>query len=187
MYPYFKADYEAGKISVEFAQELIDCIWVKLNDLNKVRDAASAEGFAGYSLFQNLIVGGQTSQGLDATNPLSFMCIEASMHVMLPQPSLSVRVWNGTPHELLIKAADLTRTGIGLPAYYNDDDYPKPCQPQAVHRGREGLQHHRLGGAAESRQDRGLARCRVFQYVPAAGAGFFGRSGFGQANRAADR
>ena len=121
MYPYFKADYEAGKISVEFAQELIDCIWVKLNDLNKVRDAASAEGFAGYSLFQNLIVGGQTSQGLDATNPLSFMCIEASMHVMLPQPSLSVRVWNGTPHELLIKAADLTRTGIGLPAYYNDE------------------------------------------------------------------
>ena len=121
MYPYFKADYEAGKIPVEFAQELIDCIWVKLNDLNKVRDAASAEGFAGYSLFQNLIVGGQTERGMDATNPLSFMCIEASMHVMLPQPSLSVRVWNGTPHELLIKSAELTRTGIGLPAYYNDE------------------------------------------------------------------
>ncbi|HHV51166.1 MAG TPA: glycyl radical protein [Clostridiales bacterium] len=121
MYPYFKADIDAGKITVEFAQELIDCIWVKLNDLNKVRDAASAEGFAGYSLFQNLIVGGQTSEGLDATNPLSFMCIEASMHVRLPQPSLSVRVWNGTPHDLMIKAAELTRTGIGLPAYYNDE------------------------------------------------------------------
>ena len=49
------------------------------------------------------------------------MAIEASMHVMLPQPSLSVRVWNGSPHELLIKAAKLTRTGIGLPAYYNDE------------------------------------------------------------------
>lgn len=121
MYPYFKSDFENGKISIEFAQELIDCIWVKLNDLNKVRDAASAEGFAGYSLFQNLIVGGQNEEGLDATNPLSFMCIEASMHVPLPQPSLSVRVWNGTPHELMIKAAELTRTGIGLPAYYNDE------------------------------------------------------------------
>ena len=43
------------------------------------------------------------------------------MHVFLPQPSLSVRVWNGTPHEFLIKAAELTRTGIGLPAYYNDE------------------------------------------------------------------
>ncbi len=121
MYPYYKADLEAGKISPEFAQELMDCIWVKLNDLNKCRDAASAEGFAGYSLFQNLIAGGQTPEGLDATNDLSFMCIQATMHVLLPQPSFSVRVWNGTPHEFLIKAAELTRTGVGLPAYYNDE------------------------------------------------------------------
>ncbi|MGN1187784.1 MAG: pyruvate formate lyase family protein, partial [Lachnospiraceae bacterium] len=96
-------------------------IWIKLNDLNKARDAASAEGFAGYGLFQNLIAGGQDAEGNDVTNDLSFMCIEASMHVALPQPSLSVRVWNGTPHEFLIKAAELTRTGIGLPAYYNDE------------------------------------------------------------------
>lgn len=121
MYPYFKADLDAGRITREYAQELMDCVWVKLNDLNKARDAASAEGFAGYSLFQNLIAGGQDENGLDATNDLSFMCIEASMHVALPQPSLSVRIWNGTPHDFMIKAAELTRTGIGLPAYYNDE------------------------------------------------------------------
>ena len=121
MYPYYKKDLEEGRITSEDAQELIDCIWVKLNDLNKVRDAASAEGFAGYSLFQNLIVGGQNEEGDDMTNDLSFLCIEASMHVHLPAPSLSIRVWNGTPDELLLKAAKLTRTGIGLPAYYNDE------------------------------------------------------------------
>ncbi len=121
MYPYYKKDVEAGKITREAAQELMDCIWVKLNDLNKCRDAVSAEGFAGYSLFQNLIVGGQNKDGEDVTNDLSFMCIQASMHVNLPQPSLSIRVWNGSPHDLLIKAAELTRTGIGLPAYYNDE------------------------------------------------------------------
>ena len=121
MYPYYKADLEKGATTREFAQELIDCIWGKLNDLNKCRDAASAEGFAGYSLFQNLIVGGQNAEGLDVTNDLSFMCISASMHVMLPQPSLSIRVWNGSPHDLLIHAATLTRTGVGLPAYYNDE------------------------------------------------------------------
>lgn len=121
MYPYYKKDMEQGNISREYAQELMDCIWVKLNDLNKCRDAASAEGFAGYSLFQNLIAGGQDKDGNDVTNDLSFMSIQASMHVHLPQPSLSVRVWNGTPHEFLIKAAELTRTGIGLPAYYNDE------------------------------------------------------------------
>ena len=121
MYPYYKADLDKGIITRESAQELLDCIWVKLNDLNKVRDAASAEGFAGYSLFQNLIAGGQNKEGEDVTNDLSIMCIQASMHVHLPAPSLSVRVWNGSPHEFLIKAAELTRTGIGLPAYYNDE------------------------------------------------------------------
>ena len=121
MYPYYKKDMETGTITREFAQELMDCIWVKLNDLNKCRDAASAEGFAGYSLFQNLIAGGQNKEGEDVTNDLSVMCIQASMHVHLPAPSLSVRVWNGSPHEFLIKAAELTRTGIGLPAYYNDE------------------------------------------------------------------
>ena len=121
MYPYYKKDLDSGKITRAQAQELMDCIWVKLNDLNKCRDAASAEGFAGYSLFQNLIAGGQNAEGIDVTNDLSFMSIQASMHVFLPQPSLSVRVWNGTPHEFLIKAAELTRTGIGLPAYYNDE------------------------------------------------------------------
>ena len=121
MYKYYKNDMDKGLITREFAQELIDCVWIKLNDMTKVRDAASAAGFAGYSLFQNLIAGGQTSDGRDATNDLSFMCIEACMHVMLPQPSFSVRVWNGSPHDFLIKAATLTRTGIGLPAYYNDE------------------------------------------------------------------
>ena len=121
MYPYYSKDIESGKITREFAQELIDCIWIKLNDLNKCRDAASAEGFAGYSLFQNLIVGGQNAEGIDVTNDLSFMCITASLHVQLPQPSLSIRVWNNSPHDLLIHAATLTRTGVGLPAYYNDE------------------------------------------------------------------
>ncbi len=121
MYPYYKKDMEAGKLTLEQAQELIDCVWVKLNDMNKVRDAVSADGFAGYGMFQNLIVGGQDIHGMDATNDLSYMCIEASMHVPLPQPSISVRVWNGSPESLLVKAAALTRLGTGFPAYYNDE------------------------------------------------------------------
>ncbi len=121
MYPFFKKDMEAGVITKEQAQELIDCVWLKLNDLCKVRDEVSAAGFAGYSMFQNLIAGGQDEEGRDATNELSYMCLEATLHTNLPAPSLSVRVWNGTPHDFLIKAATVTRTGVGLPAYYNDE------------------------------------------------------------------
>lgn len=121
MYPYFKKDYESGAITLDEAQELVDCLWIKLNDLNKVRDEVSAQGFAGYSLFQNLIVGGQTPDGRDSTNMLSFICLNATYHIRLPQPSISIRVWNGSPNELLIMAAHVTRTGVGLPAYYNDE------------------------------------------------------------------
>lgn len=121
MFPYYRADLEKGILTRESAQELIDCVWVKLNDLNKVRDQDSAQGFAGYSLFQNLIVGGQDCEGNDAVNDVSFHCIRACMHTRLPQPSFSARIWNGTPHEFMIACAKLTRIGIGLPAYYNDE------------------------------------------------------------------
>ena len=59
------------------------------------------------------------------------MCITATEHVFLPQPSFSIRVWNGSPHSLLIRAAELTRTGIGFPAYYNDE----VIIPQLISRG----------------------------------------------------
>ncbi len=121
MYPYYKNDIDSGAITRADAQELIDCVWIKLNDFLKVRDIGSASGFAGYSLFQNLCVGGQTEYGTDATNDLSYLCIQASMHTQLPQPSFSARIWNGTPDEFLLKCAELTRTGVGLPAYYNDE------------------------------------------------------------------
>ncbi|MGR5142621.1 glycyl radical protein [Photobacterium sp. DNB23_23_1] len=118
MHPYFEMDKE---ISPECAQELIDCIWVKLNDINKVRDEVSTNAFGGYPMFQNLIVGGQDQNGEDATNTLSYMCMEATARVRLPQPSFSVRVWSKTPNEFLLKACELSRLGLGVPAFYNDE------------------------------------------------------------------
>lgn len=118
MYPYYEND---ENITEEFAQELIDCIWIKLNDINKVRDEISTKHFGGYPMYQNLIVGGQNSEGKDATNKISYMALESAVHVKLPQPSLSVRIWNKTPDEFMLRAAELTREGLGLPAYYNDE------------------------------------------------------------------
>jgi len=118
MYPYLVAD---NAVTKEFAQELVDCCWIKLNDINKTRDEVSAQAFAGYAVFQNLCVGGQTEDGLDATNALSYMCMEATAHVRLPQPSFSIRVWQGSPDEFLYRACELVRLGLGVPAMYNDE------------------------------------------------------------------
>lgn len=118
MNPYLAID---KGISHEFAQELVDCVWVKLNDINKTRDEVSAQAFAGYAVFQNLIVGGQTEDGLDATNEMSYMCMEAVAHVKLPAPSFSIRVHQNTPDEFLYRSCELTRLGFGVPAMYNDE------------------------------------------------------------------
>ena len=118
MYPYYKQD---RNISKENAQELIDCLWIKLNDINKIRDEVSTKAFSGYSMFQNLTVGGQTADGVDATNELSYMCIDTTARVGVPQPSFSVRIWDKTPDEFLLKACALTKLGLGMPAYFNDE------------------------------------------------------------------
>ena len=70
MYPYFKKDIDSKVIDMSIAQELINCLWVKFNDISKVRDEIVTLAFSGYGMFQNLIVGGQTSEGRDATNEL---------------------------------------------------------------------------------------------------------------------
>jgi len=118
MYPFFRDD---KTISREFAQELIDCIWIKLNDVNKTRDEVSAQAFAGYAVFQNLGVGGVDENGMDMTNDISYMAMEACAHVRLPAPSFSIRYHQNTPDDFLFRACELSRLGLGVPAMYNDE------------------------------------------------------------------
>ncbi|MGD9610820.1 MAG: formate C-acetyltransferase/glycerol dehydratase family glycyl radical enzyme [Desulfovibrionaceae bacterium] len=117
LFPYLLAD---KAITTEKAQELLDLLFIKFNEINKVRDEGSTKAFGGYPMFQNLIVGGVDRQGEDATNPLSYMCLQATANTRLYQPSISIRVHSETPRALYEKAAEVTRLGLGMPAYYND-------------------------------------------------------------------
>jgi len=121
MYPYYEIELNSENFDIDKIQELIDCVWVKLNDINKVRDEVSTRAFGGYPMFQNLCVGGQTREGKDSTNDLSYMCIDATAHVRLSAPSFSVRIWNKTPDEFLLRSCELSRLGLGMPAFYNDE------------------------------------------------------------------
>ncbi|NBJ68045.1 MULTISPECIES: glycyl radical protein [Clostridia] len=121
MYPFYKKDVENGRLDEAEAQKLLDVLWVKFNDVNKIRDEASTKAFGGYPMFQNLIVGGQDKEGMDATNPLSYACLQATANTRLPQPSISIRIWNKTPESLIHKAGEVSRLGLGMPAYYSDE------------------------------------------------------------------
>lgn len=120
MYPYYQADMKAGKLNRESALELIECLWVKFNEINKVRDESSTKAFGGYPMFQNLIVGGQTPDGRDSTNELSYLCMDATETIQMPQPSLSIRFHQATPQEFLNRAGEVAALGLGMPAIYND-------------------------------------------------------------------
>jgi len=118
MDPYYQSD---TSLTPDMEQELIDCIWVKFNDINKIRDEKFAQAFAGYQAFQNLCVGGQNQEGFDASNAISYMCMEAAARVRMPSPSFTIRVWQGTPDQFLLRACQVVRLGMGVPAMYNDE------------------------------------------------------------------
>ena len=101
MIPYLRHDLEAGKCSLPEAQELLECLWVKFNEMVLLRSAESARYFAGFPIGFNLIVGGQQADGRDATNALSFMCLQAQADVQMPQPNFSVRLHKNTPDDFL--------------------------------------------------------------------------------------
>ena len=122
MYPFYKADLEAGRITQDEAQELLECLWVKFAEPCLFQDATSARYSAGYPLFQNLCVGGVDSSGRDAVNDLSYMVIQASMDVQMYQPSLSVK-YNlaRNPDKFLRKVVELIQMGTGFPAFHSDE------------------------------------------------------------------
>ena len=122
LYPYYKADLEAGRITPDEAQELFDCLWVKFSEPCLFQDEKSAEYSSGYPMFQNLCCGGIDHMGRDAVNELSYMILQATMDTRLYQPSLSVRYnMAKNPDSFLRKIVELISLGTGFPAFHNDE------------------------------------------------------------------
>ncbi len=118
MYPFYKMDTE---ISEEFAQELLDCLYVKFNDSATCRDKITAQAFAGYGMFEQIALSGMDERGNDITNDVSYLCLNAAAHVQMPQPSNGVRISNQTPDEFLYRVCEVVRLGFGQPAIFNDE------------------------------------------------------------------
>jgi formate C-acetyltransferase len=120
MYPfYLNENLEENDLASK--EELLQCLWLKFNEINKVRDGVSSVAFGGYPMYQNLILGGQDSGGKDAVNDLSFLCIETSEKIGLPQPSLSIRWHLNTNRKFLPRAVWMSSYGMGMPAFFNDE------------------------------------------------------------------
>jgi len=121
MWPFYESDVANGCMSRDEGLELIECFFIKANELNKLRSWPDTEFFLGYQMFQNLTIGGQDEDGKDATNDLSYLCIEACEDVKLFTPSISVRWFEDTDDRLLERALEAVQEHKGgQPAFYND-------------------------------------------------------------------
>ncbi|MCL1874484.1 MAG: formate C-acetyltransferase/glycerol dehydratase family glycyl radical enzyme [Clostridiales bacterium] len=122
LYPFYREDIKAGRITKEKAQELLDCLWVKFSEPCLFQDEVTARYSAGYPMFQNVCVGGVDERGMDAVNELSYLILQATMDVQLYQPSLSVRYnISRNPNIFLRKVTELIQLGTGFPAFHCDE------------------------------------------------------------------
>ena len=117
---YYTKDLEAGNLTKQSALEIIECLWLKFNEIVYMRNSHGAKYFAGFPIGFNVAVGGQDENGKDYANDLSFLFLQAQKHLGLPQPNLSVRLHEGTGDDLLKEAVRTVAKGSGMPQFFND-------------------------------------------------------------------
>lgn len=121
MYPYLKSDLEKGTITEEKAVELLTNLWIKTLTINKVRSQAHTFSSAGSPLYQNVTIGGQTTDKKDAVNDLSYLVLRSVAQTKLPQPNLSVRYHSGLDNRFMNECIEVMKLGFGMPAFNNDE------------------------------------------------------------------
>jgi formate C-acetyltransferase len=123
MYPFYRSDRDAGRITDDEVLELLECLRVKDMQLNRTSGKNNRKKNAGMAKWHNWTIGGVTSDGRDATNELTYLLLEAATNVRTPHHTLTLRVHDGTPQALLMKALEVVRLGIGMPAFIGDPSY----------------------------------------------------------------
>ena len=104
LWPYYERDIETGRLTSERALELIESLFIKVNEMNIFRSWEGAKFFPGYHMAINLAIGGQTADGKDASNELTTLVLDATENMRLPKPSVSLKWFERTPDELMDRA-----------------------------------------------------------------------------------
>lgn len=121
MYPYLKNDLEASRISKKRAQELLECLFIKIRQRLYLFQYRGAKRVLSMRTNDKITYGGVDTYGQDVTNDLSFMLLEAHAHVHLDEPVLSFRIHKNTPDDILRATLETLRLGTGIPHIINDE------------------------------------------------------------------
>jgi pyruvate formate-lyase/glycerol dehydratase family glycyl radical enzyme len=121
LWNFYKNDVATGRITEDFARELLENTWIKLLSVNKIRSWSHTRFSAGGPLYQNVTIGGQTIDGKDAVNELSFLILDSVGRMKLTQPNLSVRFHRNIDPHFLDECVNVIGKGFGMPAFNNDE------------------------------------------------------------------
>lgn len=121
MFDLYQTDKAKGILNKEKALEIITHLFLMNSSHNKVRTYGHTKFSQGYPLYSNLMIGGRKPNGVDGSNELSYLCIEAMNLTAMAEPNFAMRYNADTPESLLRLAAKLIRKGCGMPAMFNDD------------------------------------------------------------------
>ncbi len=121
LYEFYMNDIKNGVITEEAAVELLSNLWIKTYTVNKIRSWSHTQYSAGSPLYQNVTIGGQTKDGKDAVNELSYAIIKSDAQVHLPQPNLTIRYHSGLDDRFMNEAIELMKLGTGMPAFNSDE------------------------------------------------------------------
>jgi len=121
LYPFYKKDKEEGRITREEAQELLEYVRLKMNEFGELVPPTAGGGGGFVVTTRVTTVGGQTPQGDDATNEMTYIVIDAAKTIKLTQPSIAIRLHKNTPPELLYAVTDALRQAPGVFSLINDE------------------------------------------------------------------
>lgn len=121
LYPYYKADLDAGKIDHDTALELMECFYLKLSEIDKISSNESTVVNTGPAHGQTITIGGTLADGSDITNDVSILVLEADRGVGLAQPDIAVRIHDNTSQKLIDAVTENVKSGLNKVKIYNDE------------------------------------------------------------------
>ena len=120
--PFYRKDLAEGRITRDSAMELFHCLWLQMSQVTEIKlNPVAAAGTEGFSQFSDVCVGGQTRDGEDATNELSFLILESMRGLGVTSPDPCVRIHANTPDAFLHHVAECIKDGKGYPKLLNDE------------------------------------------------------------------
>ena len=123
LYPFYKKDIENGVITDDEVQELFELMWVSMAQFIDLYLSDTGGAFnEGYAHWEAVTIGGQTKDGYDATNELTYILLKSKREFPLNYPDLAARIHTQSPERYLYEVAETIKSGEGFPKLLNDED-----------------------------------------------------------------